>query len=132
MFESLPAVFLITKDYEASCRFYTETLELKEASRTKDHVRYDLGGTSLVIHAPIRDEEMRKWNLEPLREPRGSGVVVTLTPEDVDRVHDVLVEKGADIICPPRDAPWGVRMFMLKDPNGFLIEVSKPLPGGGC
>jgi len=130
LFESLPAVFLITKDYEASCRFYTETLELKEASRAKDHVRYDLGGTSLVIHAPIADEEMRKWNLEPLQEPRGSGVVVTLTPEDVDRAHDALVKKGAEVIFPPRDAPWGVRMFMLKDPNGFLIEVSKPIPGG--
>ena len=132
MFESLPAVFLITKDYEASCRFYTETLELKEASRTKDHVRYDLGGTSLVIHAPIADEEMHKWNLEPLREPRGSGVVVTLNPKDVDRAYDTLIAKGAEVIFPPRDAPWGVRMFMLKDPNGFLIEVSKPLPGGGC
>lgn len=130
MFESLPAVFLITKDYEASCRFYTETLELKEASRTKDHVRYDLGGTSLIIHAPISDEEMRKWNLEPLAEPRGSGVVVTLNPKDVDRAHDALLEKGAEVIFPPRDAPWGVRMFMLKDPNGFLIEVSKPLSGG--
>lgn len=130
MFESLPAVFLITKDYEASCRFYTETLGLKEASREKEHVRYDLGGTSLVIHAPIPDEEMRKWNLEPLREPRGSGVVVTLTPEDVDRAYDVLVEKGAETVFPPLDAPWGVRMFMLKDPNGFLIEVSKPLSGG--
>ena len=132
MFESLPAVFLITKDYEASCRFYTETLELKEASRTKDHVRYDLGETSLVIHAPISDEEMRKWNLEPLREPRGSGVVVTLTPDDVDRAHDALAAKGAEVIFPPRDAPWGVRMFMLKDPNGFLIEVSKPLSVRSC
>ena len=90
------------------------------------------GGTSLVIHAPIPDEEMRKWNLEPLREPRGSGVVVTLTPENVDHAHDALIKKGADVIFPPRDAPWGVRMFMLKDPNGFLIEVSKPLSGGGC
>ena len=130
MFESLPAIFLITKDYEASLRFYTETLGLKEASRTKDHVRYELGGASLIIHAPISDEEMRKWNLEPLREPRGSGVVVTLSPDDVDRAYSALTEKGAEVVFPPRDAPWGVRMFMLKDPNGFLIEVSKPLPAG--
>ena len=127
MFESLPAVFLITKDYEASCRFYTETLELKEVSREKEHVRYDLGGTSLIIHAPIPDEEMRKWKLDPLQEPRGSGVVVTLSPEDVDSAYDALAGKGVETVFPPLDAPWGVRMFMLKDPNGFLIEVSKPL-----
>ena len=101
MFESLPAIFLITKDYEASLRFYTETLGLKEASRTKDHVRYELGDTSLIIHAPISDEEMRKWNLEPLREPRGSGVVVTLSPDDVDRAYSALTEKGAEVVFPP-------------------------------
>ena len=93
-------------------------------------MRYDLGGTSLIIHAPIPDEEMRKWNLEPLREHRGSGVVVTLTPEDVDRAYDALTEKGAEVVFPPRNAPWGVRMFMLKDPNDFLIEVSRPLSEG--
>ena len=130
MFESLPAVFLIAKDYAASRRFYTETLGLKEARAAKDHVRYDLGGTALIIHAPIPDAEMRRWNLDPLREPRGAGVVLTLTPADVDRAHAVLIEREAEVMFPPRDAPWGVRMFMLKDPNGFLIEVSRPLSGG--
>ncbi len=130
MFESLPAIFLITKDYEASRRFYTETLELKEASREKNHVCYTLRGTALVIHAPISDAEMRRWSLEPLTEPRGSGVVLTLAPDDVDRAHATLLKKGADVVFAPRNVPWGARMFMLRDPNGFLIEVSRPLQTG--
>lgn len=130
MFEALPVVFLITKDYEASLRFYAETLGLKEASRARDHARFALKGVSLVIHAPIPDQEMRRWGLEPLREPRGSGVVLTLAPDDVDRAHEALLKKGAEVLFPPRNAPWGVRMFMLKDPNGFLIEVSRPIRAG--
>ncbi len=128
MFQSLPAIFLIARDYEAARRFYTETLGLKEARAARDHVRYELGGVALIVHAPIPDAEMRKWSLEPLREPRGSGVVLTLAPDDVDGAYDALLEKGADVLFAPRDAPWGVRMFMLRDPSGFLIEVSKPLP----
>lgn len=130
LFRALPAVFLITKDYEASLRFYGETLGLKEASRAKDHVRYALGGVSLVVHAPIPDAEMRRWGLEPLCEPRGSGVVLTLAPGDVDEAYDALLARGAEVLFAPRNAPWGARMFMLKDPNGFLIEVSGPIPPG--
>ena len=71
--------------------------------------------------------KMRKWNLPPLREPRGAGVVVTLTPEDVDAAYERLLEKGVAPLFPPRDVPWGVRMFMVEDPSGFLIEMSRPL-----
>jgi catechol 2,3-dioxygenase-like lactoylglutathione lyase family enzyme len=127
MFEKLSTVFLIGRNLDTSRKFYTETLGLKEASVTADHVRYDVGGVFLVVHAPIPDEEMRAWNLDPLREPLGAGVVVTLRAKDVDAAHEELSRRGADIVFPPRDASWGVRLFMLRDPDGFLIEVSRPI-----
>jgi len=127
MFEALSTVFLIGRDLAASRRFYSEILGLDEASVQPDHVRYKIGEAFLVVHAPIPDKEMRAWNLEPLREPRGSGVVLTLRPADVDAAHAALRERGADILFPPRDAPWGVRLFMVRDPDGFLIEVSRPI-----
>jgi catechol 2,3-dioxygenase-like lactoylglutathione lyase family enzyme len=129
MFEALSTVFLIGRDLAASRRFYTEILRLEEASVQRDHVRYRIGEMSLVVHAPIPEEEMLAWNLEPLREPRGSGVVLTLRAQDVDAVYQELKERDADILFPPRDAPWGVRMFMVRDPDGFLIEVSRPQGG---
>ena len=119
LFEALPAVFLITKDYEASLRFYAETLGLREASRARDHARFALKGVSLVIHAPIPDEEMRRWGLEPLREPRGSGVVLTLAPDDVDRAHEALLEKGAEVLFPPRNAPWASACSCSRTRTGF-------------
>ncbi len=127
MFEGLPTIFLIGRDLGASKKFYSETLGLTEISSTEDHIRYKVGEVSLVIHAPIPDEEMRAWNLDPLTEPRGSGVILTLQPENVDETHESLLSQGADILFPPRDAPWGVRLFILRDPNGFLIEVSRPI-----
>ncbi|MFP6889653.1 MAG: VOC family protein, partial [Nitrospinota bacterium] len=97
MFEKLSTVFLIGRNLDTSRKFYTETLGLKEASVTADHVRYDVGGVFLVVHAPIPDEEMRAWNLDPLREPLGAGVVVTLRAKDVDAAHEELSRRGADI-----------------------------------
>ena len=137
MFESLSTVFLIATDFEASRRFYTETLELEEVSGGADHVRYRIGEGKgegegevfLVVHAPIADAEMKSWNLDPLSEPRGSGVVLTLRARDVDAAYETLKGKKADILFPPRDAPWGVRLFMVRDPSGFLIEISRPISG---
>ena len=129
MFEALSTVFLIGRDLAASRRFYTEILRLEEASVQRDHVRYRVGEAFLVLHAPIADEEMRAWGLDPLREPRGSGVVLTLRAADVDAAYRELRDRGADILFAPRDAPWGVRMFMVRDPDGFLLEVSRPLGG---
>ena len=127
MFEGLTTVFLICRDLEDSRNFYSGTLGMKETSAEADHVRYEAGGVSLVIHAPISDGEMRDWNLEPVTEPRGSGVVLTLRATDVDEAHINLFRKGADILFPPRDASWGVRMFIVRDPNGFLIEIGRPM-----
>lgn len=129
MFEALSTVFLIGRDLAASRRFYTEILRLEEASVQRDHVRYRVGEAFLVLHAPIADAEMRAWGLDPLREPRGSGVVLTLRAQDVDAAYRELSARGAEVLFPPRDAPWGVRMFMVRDPDGFLLEVSRPLGG---
>ena len=127
MFEALSTVFLIVSDLEASRKFYTDTLGLMEASAAGDHVRYEIGGASLVVHGPIPDDEMRAWNLEPVGEPRGSGVVITLRAGDVDAAHAAISEKGAEVLSPPRDASWGVRLFIVRDPDGYLIEISRPL-----
>ncbi len=131
MFEGLQTVFLICRNLEASRKFYSEKLCLKETSVMADHIRYEAGGVSLVIHAPIAENEMRAWGLDPISEPRGSGVILTLQAANVDEAHENLLGKGAEILSPPRDAPWGVRMFLLRDPNGFLIEVSRPVSSSG-
>lgn len=131
MFEGLQTIFLICRNLEISRKFYSDTLGLKETSVKADHIRYEAGTVSLVIHTPISDNEMRTWNLDPISEPRGSGLILALQAVDVDEAHANLVGKGADILSPPRDAPWGVRMFLMRDPNGFLIEVSRPVSSQG-
>ena len=126
MIEDLPSLFLISRDLEESRRFYTDTLGLKEESAGSGQVCYKVGDLQLIVHAPIPAEEMRAWGLEPVRDPRGAGVVITLRPADVDAAFTEISAKGGDTLFPPRDAPWGVRMFMVRDPSGFLIEISRP------
>ncbi len=47
---------------------------------------------------------------------------------DVDAVHAKAVERGYEIAYPLRDEEWGVRRFMLRDPNGTTVNVVSHLP----
>jgi catechol 2,3-dioxygenase-like lactoylglutathione lyase family enzyme len=54
---------------------------------------------------------------------------ITVGVEDVDGVHAKAVERGLQIAYPLRDEPWGVRRFMLREPNGTIVNVVSHLPG---
>src|SRR3990172_2683233 len=48
---------------------------------------------------------------------------VTVEVADVDAVHAEAVRRGAEVVYPLTDEPWGVRRFFLRDPNGAVINV---------
>ena len=52
--------------------------------------------------------------------------------EDVDRVHEFLVEMGATIVHPPEEAHWapGYYSVLFEDPDGIRLEVNH-VPGKG-
>ncbi|MDE3725057.1 VOC family protein [Nocardiopsis sp. N85] len=43
--------------------------------------------------------------------------------DDVDAVYAVVRESGAEIVHPLRDEEWGVRRFLVRDPNGQVVNV---------
>ncbi|MDT0381591.1 VOC family protein [Streptomyces sp. DSM 42041] len=43
--------------------------------------------------------------------------------DDVDAVHALLRERGAEIVHPLQDEEWGVRRFFVRDPDGRVINV---------
>ena len=127
MFKSISNIFLITKNLENSRNFYTNHLELEEKKKEKDFIEYRIGENNLVIHAPIKDEEMEKWNLKPIINERGAGVIITLVPENIENAYKKIVKKNVKILFPPKDVSWGYRIFMIEDPDGFIIEISEKI-----
>lgn len=53
------------------------------------------------------------------------GVVITLEFDEVDSIHKRAGEIGLQIVQELRDEEWGQRHFMVKDPNGLLVDVVK-------
>lgn len=48
---------------------------------------------------------------------------ISVGVDDVDQVHAAALERGDEIVYPLRDENWGVRRFMLREPNGTIVNV---------
>jgi catechol 2,3-dioxygenase-like lactoylglutathione lyase family enzyme len=60
-----------------------------------------------------------------LRGPASDAQHPNLSIEvaDVDAVHAKAIALGLQIVYPLTDEPWGVRRFVVTDPNGVVINV---------
>jgi uncharacterized glyoxalase superfamily protein PhnB len=59
---------------------------------------------------------------------KGEGMSLQfVTDGSVDEVAERIKSTGYTIDLEPADMPWGVRMFRLKDPDGFKLVFSSPL-----
>ena len=67
-------------------------------------------------------------NLIAQGEPPGWWGRVIVHANDVDALHERALELGYGPHAPPRDAPWGERLFHLTDPDGHELSFAAPLP----
>lgn len=60
---------------------------------------------------------------------KGEGFSLQLTTlQDIDALANRATGAGATLDTPPEDA-WGVRVFRLRDPDGFKWVISSPRAG---
>jgi catechol 2,3-dioxygenase-like lactoylglutathione lyase family enzyme len=57
-----------------------------------------------------------------------AGVLVTVEVDDVDAIHERSSRLGLDVVLSLRDEAFGQRHFMVRDPNGILLDVVQPIP----
>jgi len=55
-----------------------------------------------------------------------NGMYVTFVVENVDVVYGRAVDMGIPITQEPRNEFYGQRRFLVKDPNGCLIDICSP------
>ena len=50
-----------------------------------------------------------------------------ITRQRVDAVAAHIKEHGGSLLSEPADMPWGMRVFRVADPDGYVFAVSQPL-----
>jgi uncharacterized glyoxalase superfamily protein PhnB len=56
------------------------------------------------------------------------GVLLNFEVADVDAEYARLTDGGAEVVLRLRDEPWGQRHFILRGPDGVLLDIIKPIP----
>lgn len=127
MAPSLHQTFLMVSDVDRSTEFYAETLGLEVAERGDRSTEFDTGQTRLMIEQDFSEEELAAFGLAPPGEDRGDGVIVVIEVDDVTTVHERAEEAGADVVQEPMEVDWGREMFLVRDPDGYVVEISRPV-----
>ena len=58
---------------------------------------------------------------------KGQGFSLSIkTNQNVDELAKRIKEHGGILDSEPSDMPWGVRLFRLRDPDGYKLSISRP------
>jgi catechol 2,3-dioxygenase-like lactoylglutathione lyase family enzyme len=75
------------------------------------------GGAMLyVCHDPELARAIRELHLAP---------DVFLWVKDIDEIYEQHQANGAEIVEPLAARPWGVRQYVVRDPNGYQLKIAE-------
>ncbi|HHY89748.1 MAG TPA: VOC family protein [Chloroflexi bacterium] len=110
--------FLYYKDLPTVARFYEEVLGLQLVIDQGWAKIYRAAG---VAHLGLVDETRGYHRASPIKP-----VEITLLVDDVDAWYGRIRAMGVPTLSEPRTLDQiGVRMFLLQDPEGYVIEIQK-------
>ena len=118
-------VTVLADDVDAMKAFYGGMLGFEIVEHLGSYVEFRSEGVRFAVCArdvmfthtghPSYVEEANGQRFE-LAFPAG-------TPEEVDRLYEELVERGAAAVKPPETMPWGRRTAFIADPEGNIHEI---------
>jgi predicted enzyme related to lactoylglutathione lyase len=99
-------------DIDAAKNFYTDYLGLSTEEFNRGWVaRYTSPETGALVQLVTRDATASEDS------------VVSVTTNDVDSAYEEALERGFEIVRPLTKEAWGVRRFLVRAPDGNVVNV---------
>jgi lactoylglutathione lyase len=122
---TLAYAILFVADLDRSVRFYRDVVGLPFRFASESCAEFQTEGAKFALysraHLPVligRDAPS-----EPAPWPQGE---VAFLVEDPDAEQGRLRRSGVTILAPSTDRPWGERTLHVADPDGNVIELTRP------
>lgn len=119
-------VSLTVKDLEKSIAWYHDVVGFAVTQRYEREgklmaVSLAAGDVRILIG---QDDGAKGWD-----RAKGEGFSMQITTDQsIDAVAARITAHGGTLDSQPIDMPWGVRMFRLRDPDGFRLTISSVRP----
>lgn len=122
---------LYVKDVEASLKFYEMAFgfERKMLHESGMYGELNTGDTTLAFAAEAMGElNFPSIGIEPCDpDKRPNPSEIAFTTDDVTAAFEKAVANGATAFSEPVAKPWGQTVAYVRDPDGHLIELCKPI-----
>jgi len=106
-----------------SREFYTKLFDF--------NVEYD---SDWFVHLTSKDKNLELGIIDRTNETvpkefqnNPQGFYVTFVVDNTDEVFKIAKSENFEIVSEPTDTFYGQRRFLLKDPNGTLVDISSPM-----
>jgi catechol 2,3-dioxygenase-like lactoylglutathione lyase family enzyme len=119
------ATVLLVQDVNRAADYYRDQLgfEVSSYEANPHHYAYASRDDCHVHFACFKDAVPRPNSVAA--PPDMFDVYVYV--DDVEGLHEELVERGADIVLGPVDAVYGLREIRVRDPHGYILAFGKVL-----
>lgn len=124
---SVHQTYLMVADLDRSVEFYQDVIGLQVTDQGDRRAEFETTEGSLQLEMDFDEEMLDQYGLEPPGDDRGRGVITVIEVESVEDVYDRAEEAGAEILTEPQEVEWGRKLFLVRDPDGYAVEVSRPL-----
>lgn len=121
-------VSLTVKDLQKSLAWYRDVVGFAVGRKIERDgklrgVALKAGDVELSIN---QDDGAKGWT-----RIKGEGFSLRIvTDQSVDEIAERIKKSGHTLDTEPTDMPWGARIIRLRDPDGFKLSISHPLPPG--
>jgi predicted enzyme related to lactoylglutathione lyase len=114
-------------------------LLVPDVRATLEHYRRTLGWETEAYEAVPEDYGYARrgaWRLHFARGERARPNAEIVPPDffdvylwvdDVRALHDELADRGAEILHPPTERPWGMLEIRVRDMNGYVLGIGQAL-----
>ena len=116
---------LFVSDLERSIAFYRDTIGLPFKFSNESYAEFATDGAKFALYGRPQLPELLGREAPAGRVPWPQGEVAFFV-DDPDREHDRLRRAGVEVLAPPTDRPWGERTLHVADPDGNVVELTRP------
>ena len=118
--------FRMVADLDRSVTFY-RALGLSVRERSDQRAEFETGECTFVVEEAYDPETLAEWGLEPPGDHPGKGTILVLRVGSVETTCDRAEAAGATVLTGPRETDWGEKLALVADPDGYVVELVRPL-----
>jgi lactoylglutathione lyase len=121
----LAYAIVFVSDLERSIRFYRDVIGVPFRFASENYAEFATEGSKFGLYARSHLPELIGREAPSGEAPWPQGEIAFFV-DDPDSEHERLTRAGVKVLAPPTDRPWGERTLHVADPDGNVIELTRP------